>query len=211
MRTKGITIWLFSTLTVITMMHLIDSVNALFFSNQIQLLQLYPFANTFLTQMSIQTYFYVSAGASAILWGITCILAFDNPVETFLNHILSDAQKQRSKESQIVEDNGGLFDLMYEKMESDSEVLLEVKDLIRNVRTEVRDIAPIKESMLRTKRDLNKINKQLISLEEQVLFPLLCNSCKKPIRADFKVCPYCSELLKLPEVTISHNRDFQIK
>ena len=72
-------------------------------------------------------------------------------------------------------------------------------------------IAISSQSMLRTKRDLNKIAKQLVSLEEQVLFPLLCNSCKKPIRADFKVCPYCSELLKLPEVTISHNRDIQIK
>ncbi len=211
MRKKGLTVWIFSTLTVVTMMHLIDSVNALFFTNQIQLLQLYPLANTFLTQMSIQTYFYISAGASAILWGITCILAFDNPVETFLNHILTDAQQQKTKENQIVEDNGELFDLMYEKMESDSEVLLQVKDLIRNVRTEVRDIAPIKESMEKTKRDLNKITKQLVALEEQVLFPLLCTSCKKPIRADFKVCPYCSELLRLPEVTISRNRDIKIK
>ena len=203
MRTKGLTIWIFSTLTVITMMHLIDSVNALFFSNQIQLLQLYPFANTFLTQMSIQTYFYVSAGASAILWGITCILAFDNPVETFLNHILSDAQQQRTKESQIVDDNGELFDLMYEKMESDSETLSHVKDLIRNVRSEVREIAPIKVSMEKTRRDLSKITKQLITLEEKVFYPLVCHSCSHPVRADFKLCPYCGIALQLTEITIS--------
>jgi hypothetical protein len=196
MQKKGIIIWIFSTLTVITLIHLIDAVNALVFNNQIQLLQLYPIINGFLSQSSTQIYLYITALTTAILWGVTCIIAFDNPVETFLNKILSDAKQQTIDEEQVMENKGELFDLMYETMESDSETLSQVKDLFRNVRTEVRDITPMKDSMEKTKRDLDKIRTQLINLEEKVLFPMLCPSCKQPIRADFKHCPYCGVLME---------------
>ncbi|MBK5133749.1 zinc ribbon domain-containing protein [Candidatus Bathyarchaeota archaeon] len=203
MRKKGLVIWIMSTLTVITLIHLIDSVNAFLFNNPTQLLQIYPILNTFLTQMSTQIYFYLSAATSAILWGITCIIAFDNPVELFLNKILSDAKQQSLDEAKVMDGKGELFDLMYEKMESDSETLSHVKDLIRNVRSEVREIAPIKVSMEKTRRDLSKITKQLITLEEKVFYPLVCHSCSHPVRADFKLCPYCGIALQLTEITIS--------
>lgn len=204
MQKKGLAIWILSTITVIALIHLIDAVVALLFSNQIQLLQLYPIINGFLSQISTQIYFYLSALTTAVLWGITCIIAFDNPVETFLNKILSDAKQQTINEEQTMEKSGEIFDLMYETLESDSETLCQVKDLIRNVRTEVRDIAPIKESMEKTKTDLNKIQKQLITLEEKVLFPMLCPSCRKPVRTDFTLCPYCGVTMELPKVTISN-------
>ena len=202
MRVKGLAIWVLSTFTIISLIHLIDSTNALIFSNEIQLLQLYPLISGILTQISVQTYFYISAGTTAFLWGLTCILAFDNPIETFLNNIISDSQQQRNEETQIDESSGDLFTLIYETMESDSKTLLQVKDLIRNVRNEVKDIVPIKESLEKTKRDLNNIRNQLITLEEKVIFPLLCSSCKQPIRTDFKVCPYCGIQIELPEIII---------
>jgi hypothetical protein len=207
---KGVIIWIFSTLTVITLIHLIDAVTALLFGNPTQLLQLYPGINGFLSQLSTQTYFCLSALITAILWGITCIIAFDNPVETFLNKILSDAKQQTTNEEQAMEKSGEIFDLMYETLESDSETLCQIKDLIRNVRAEVRDISPIKESMEKTKVDLNKIRAQLITLEEKVLFPMLCPSCRKPIRADFKLCPYCGATIDLPEITISNKNNIRI-
>ncbi len=210
MQKKGLIIWIFSTLTVITLIHLIDAVNASLFSNQIQLLSLYPIVNVILSQISPQVYLFLTASTTVILWGLTCIIAFDNPVETFLNKILSDAKQQTVNEEQIMENKGELFDLMYETMESDSETLSQVKDLIRNVRTEVRDIAPMKESVEKTKNDLNKIRTQLITLEEKVLFPMLCPSCKHPIRTDFKLCPYCGTPMELPEVTISNTPNIRI-
>jgi hypothetical protein len=204
LRVKGLAVWALSTFTIISLIHLIDSTNALFFNNEVQLLQLYPLLNSILSQMSVQMYFYLSAGVTAILWGITCILAFDNPIETFLNNIITDAQQQRTEEPQVDENNGELFTLIYETMESDSKTLLQVKDLIRNVRAEVKDIVPIKESLEKTKRDLNKIRNQLITLEEKVLFPMLCQSCKNPIKTDFKLCPYCGIQIELPEIIISN-------
>ncbi len=65
-------------------------------------------------------------------------IAFDNPIEAFLNKILSEAKQQNNIEAQVLESKSELFDLMYETIESDSEILAQVKDLMRNIRAEVK-------------------------------------------------------------------------
>ncbi|MBN1244365.1 hypothetical protein JXA31_02085 [Candidatus Bathyarchaeota archaeon] len=87
MRRKGIAIWLFSTLTVIALIHLIDAASAVLFNNPMQILQLYPFINQQLQQIPADIYLYVATASTVILWAATCLIAFDNPVETFLNKI----------------------------------------------------------------------------------------------------------------------------
>ena len=203
MRKKGIAIWLFSTLTFIALMHLIEAVTVILFNNQIRLLQLYPFINTQLKQIPTDAYLYISAASTVILWGITCAIAFDNPVETFLNKILSDAKKQTATETQLLENKSELFDLMYETIESDSETLAHIKDVMRNVRAEVKDIQPIKETMEKTRLELGSLKKQITTLEERLLFTnILCPACGKPLRPDFQICPYCGENIKLQQKMI---------
>ena len=200
MRKKGIAIWLFSTLTFISLIHLIDAAAALLFNNQIQLLQLYPFINQ--QQISPDIYLCISGASTAILWAITCLIAFDNPVEAFLNKVLSDAKTQTTTEAQVLESKSELFDLMYETVESDSETLAQVKDLMRNIRTEVKDIQPIKETMEKTRTELSSLKKQIKTLEEKLLFTIICPACGNPLRSDFKLCPYCGENIKLQEKII---------
>ena len=200
MRKKGIAIWLFSTLTFISLIHLIDAAAAVLFNNQIQLLQLYPFINQ--QQISTDIYLYISGASAAIMWAITCLIAFDNPVETFLNKVLSDAKQQTATEAQVLESKSELFDLMYETVESDSETLAQVKDLMRNMRVEVKDIQPIKETIEKTRIELISLKKQMQTLEEKMLFTILCPACGKLVRPDFKLCPYCGESITLQEKMI---------
>ena len=200
MRKKGIAIWLFSTLTFISLMHLIDAAAALLFNNPAQLLQLYPFINQ--QQISTDIYLYISGASAAIMWAITCLIAFDNPVETFLNKVLSDAKQQTATEAQVLESKSELFDLMYETVESDSETLAQVKDLMRNMRVEVKDIQPIKETIEKTRIELISLKKQMQTLEEKMLFTILCPACGKLVRPDFKLCPYCGESITLQEKMI---------
>jgi len=202
LRKKGIAIWLFSTITVISFIHLIDAASALLFNNSIQLLQLYPFINQQLQQLPTYAYFYISAASTVILWAITCLIAFDNPVETFLNRILSDVKSQTTTEAQIFESKSELFDLMYETVESDSETLAQVKDLMRNIRVEVKDIQPIKETMEKTRTELVSLKRQIKTLEEKLLFTIVCPVCGKMLRLDFKLCPYCGENITLQEKMI---------
>jgi len=199
LRKKGIAIWLFSTLTFIALIHLIDAAATVLFNNQIQLLQLYPLINQQLQQISTDIYLYISGTSTFILWGITCLIAFDNPVETFLNKVLSDAKKQTTTEAQILESKSEIFDLMYETVESDSETLAQVKDLMRNIRTEVKDIQPIKETMEKTRTEIGSLKKEIKTLEEKLLFTIICPACGKMLRRDFKPCPYCGESITLQE------------
>jgi rubrerythrin len=200
LRKKGIAIWLFSTLTFISLMHLIDAAAAVIFNNQIQLLQLYPFINQ--QQIPTDIYLYISGASTAIMWAITCLIACDNPVEAFLNKILSDAKQQTATEAQVLESKSEVFDLMYETVESDSETLAQVKDLMRNMRAEVKDIQPIKETIEKTRIELISLKKQMKMLEEKTLFNIICPACGKLLRPDFKLCPYCGESITLQEKMI---------
>ena len=199
MRKKGIAIWIFSSLTVISLIHVIDAASALFFNNPTQILRLYPFISQQLQQIPLDVYFCTAAAVTITLWAATCLIAFDNPVEIFLNKILSDVKSQSTTEAQIIESKSEIFDLMYETIESNSETLAQVKDLMRNVRAEVKDIRPMKEVMEVTKTELRSLKKQMQTLEEKLLFNIVCPACGKMLRADFKLCPYCGENTNLQE------------
>jgi RNA polymerase-binding transcription factor DksA len=201
---KGITVWLFSSLTFIALIHLIEATSSLIFNNQIRFLQLYPFIGEKLQTITPLTYFIASATATLVLWGITCAAAFTNPVETFLNRILSDAKKQSSVETQMLEEKSEILDVMNETIESSKEVLAQVRDMIYNVRTEVKEIQPLKEGIEKMKSEIGSLRKEVKRLEEKVYFPKVCLNCGKPILPEFKICPYCGENVKfLPENMIS--------
>jgi rRNA maturation endonuclease Nob1 len=197
-------VWLFSSLTFISVIHLSEAVSVLIFNNQIRLLQLYPVINEKLQNVSPVTYFWVSAVASVVFWAITCVVAFDNPVEKFLNTILSDARKQGAVETQLVEEKSEVLDAMYETIESSNETLAHVRDMMYNVRTETKEIQPLAESVEKIKSELNSLKREVKRLEEKAQFPNLCPACGKPLLPEFKLCPFCGESTGLrPEKILS--------
>lgn len=204
MAKKGLSVWLFSSLTFIALAHLIDAISALIFNSEIRLLQLYPLINEKLQSITPITYFWISAASTFILWGITCAIAFENPVEAFLNKILSDAKKQSTVETQLLEDKSEVLDAMYETVEADNKILAQVKDLMCNVRADVKEIQPLKDGMDKMKTELNNLRKEIKKIEEKIQFPNLCPACGKPLMPEFKICPYCGENIKLlPENIVS--------
>jgi regulator of replication initiation timing len=206
---KGISIWLFSSLTFIALLHLAEAISVLVFNNEIRLLQLYPFINEKLQAITPITYFWVSAAATFILWGITCAIAFANPVETFLNKILSDAKTQGTVEAQLLEEKSEILDSMNETIESNNEILAQVRDLIYNVRTEVKEIHPLKESLEKMKTELGSLRKETKKLEDKVNFQILCPTCGKPLLPEFKICPYCGEDMKLHQAPVITLKDYK--
>ena len=202
MAKKGISVWLFSSLTFIVLVHLVDAISALVFNNEIRLLQLYPFISNKLQTVTPATYFWISATTAFILWGITCAIAFTNPVETFLNKILSDAKTQSAVEAQLLEEKSEVLDAMNETIDSNSQTLAQVRDLIYNVRTEIKEIQPLKEGVEKIKTELGSLRKEVKRLEEKVHFPNLCPACGKSLLPEFKICPYCGENIKLVQENI---------
>jgi rRNA maturation endonuclease Nob1 len=206
---KGISIWLFSSLTFIALLHLVEAISALVFNNEIRLLKLYPFINQYAQAITPPVYFWVSAAATFILWGITCAIAFTNPVEAFLNSILSDAKKQGAVETQLLEEKGEILDVMSEAIESNGEMLANVNDMVRNVRTEVKEIRPMNESLEKMKTELSSLRKEVKKLEEQVDFPNLCPTCGKPLLPEFKMCPYCGQDMKQHQTPVITIKDYK--
>jgi RNA polymerase-binding transcription factor DksA len=199
---KGISVWLFSSLTFIATLHLIDAISALVFNNEIKLLKLYPFINEKLQTITPTAYFWATAAATFILWGITCTIAFTNPVEAFLNNILSDAKTQGAVETQLLEEKSEVLDAMYETIEADNQTLAQVKDLMCNVRADVKEIQPLKEAIEKTRSELNNLKKEIKKVEEKTQFPNICPACGKPLLPEFKMCPYCGERIKLTDKII---------
>jgi hypothetical protein len=190
---KGLSVWLFSSLTFIALLHLFDAVSAFFFNNPIKLLQLYPFVNGVLQTMAPSTYFWMTMVATLILWGITCGIAFENPVEVFLNKILSDAKIHSTAETQLLESKSEVLDAMFDTIETSSETLAQVKDLICNVRTEAREIQPLRESIDDMKADLGGLRREFNKMQESVIFSKVCPTCGKSLMPEFNMCPYCGE------------------
>jgi DNA repair exonuclease SbcCD ATPase subunit len=201
---KRISVWLFSTLTFLALIHLAEAIFVLVFDNQIKLLQAYPLMNEKLQDLTPTTYFWVSAIATFILWGITCAIAFDNPVETFLNKILSDAKQQSAVEAQMLDEKGEILDVMNETVIMNNTLLAQVKDLIHNVRTEVKEIQPLKENVEKLKTEISRLKRGTQELEENTMYLNKCPTCRKPLLPAFKVCPYCGENIeRIPERMIS--------
>jgi len=193
---KGFGVWLFSTLTAIAAVHLIDAANALIFNKPITLLKLYPVEEAKIQTITPNIYFLVAAASTALFWGITCAIAFENPVEAFLNKILSDAKRQSAVESQLLEEKSELLDVMNETVELNNEILSQIKDVIYNIRAEIKEIQPIKENMEKIKAELSHLKKELKNFGEKLNYPNLCVTCGKPVLPEFNICPYCGEPLK---------------
>jgi rubrerythrin len=199
---KGISVWLLSSFTFISLIHLIDAISASVLNNGIRLLQLYPYVGSRLQTIAPTTYLLISATTTLTLWGITCAVSFNSPVEAFLNNILSDAKTQTAVETQLLEEKGEILDMMNETIESSNEVLGQVKDIVYNVRTEVKEIHPLNESMEKIKTEMGTLKKEIKRLEEKLNFPVVCPACGKPLLPEFKMCPYCGEDMKLHQASM---------
>jgi rubrerythrin len=198
MARKGLSVWLFSSLTFASIVHMTDAISTIFLNDEPHLLQLYPYIGQRLQVMSPATYILITALSTLVFWGITCAVAFDSPVEQFLNKILSDAKRQSSVEAQTVAEKSEILDAMYETIEASNQTLAQVVDIVYNVRTEVKGIQPLTLTVENMKTELGNLKKEVRRIEEKGKLPIMCDACGKPLSPEFKLCPFCGETTKLP-------------
>jgi rRNA maturation endonuclease Nob1 len=199
---KGLSVWLLSSLTFVALMHLLDATLAFIFGNPIRLLQLYPFVGAKLQSIAPSMYFWATIVTTLILWGITCGIAFENPVDKFLNKILSDAKVHSTVETQLLESKSEVLDALFETIEATSETVAQVKDLVCNVRTDAKEIQPLRDSIENMKADLGSLKNEFKKIRENVAFPNICHACGKPLMPEFNMCPYCGESVRPTDVPV---------
>lgn len=202
MAKKGLAVWIFSSLTFVSVAHLVEAIYVFISGSPIRLLRLYPLIGERLGNIAPTTYLWVLVPLTAIFWGVTCTITFDNPMEDFLNKVLSDAKKQSVAESKVVEEKSEMLDAMYETIESNAQTMAGVKDMICNVRTEVKEIQPLVSAVDLIRLEVSELAKEVEGLEGKMQYSYVCVACGKPLLPEFKICPYCGESTKLLKATV---------
>ena len=197
MAKKGLYVWLFSSMTFISLLHMTDAISIVFFNSQPHLLQMYPYIGHQLQSMPPTVYLLASALSTLVFWGLTCTLAMDSPVEQFLNRVLSDAKRQSAVEAQTVNEKSEILDAMYETLEASQQTLSQVVDIVHNVRTEVKGIQPLSMTVENIKAEMGNLKKEVRRIEEKGRLPILCSTCGKPVSLEFRLCPFCGDPIKL--------------
>lgn len=174
---KAVVVWIFGFLTFLTVLHTFDAVLGLTVGNTGFLLKLYPFKNL-LGNVDVLTYFWASLICTFILFGVTCAVAFHNPIEALINRTLAEVELEENPSDITLESKASALEMISDTLTSNSVVLQTVKDDVNFVRYEMSNL---KTRLTNLERDLTKLMK--------------CPSCGKDISPDFKLCPFCGELL----------------
>lgn len=190
---RGVTVWIFSSLSFLAAIHALEAILALFFNTEVILLKSYPIINTL--NINPDTYLLASAAATIAMWGITCKTAIETPIERFLDRMLLDAKQQSEIECEMVEDNRSVLDMMSETITENNKVLAQTRDVTYNVRSELVNLRSLPEETQRLSAEIEELKKELKNLKENFKKPNLCPSCGNMVLPRFKVCPYCGENL----------------
>jgi len=150
------------------------------------ILNLYPIGNV-LKELDVRTYLLASIVVTFIFFGITCVIAFHDPLEILISKMLSNVEVEENPTDHTIESSLCTLEMMNSTLTSNSIVLHAVKD---NVST--------------LKADLGRLVTRLEKLENDFEGPKTCPSCGKGISPDFRLCPYCGELL-YAHVLVSRN------
>jgi len=198
---RGVTVWIFSSLSFLAAIHALEASLALFFNTETILLKSYPIINAL--SINPAAYLLASTVTTITLWGITCKAAVETPVERFLNKTLSDAKRQSELECEMVDDNRSVLDMMCETMTENNKVLAQTRDVTFNVRSELVNLRSLPEETERLSKEVEGLKKELKKLKENFKKPNLCPSCGNTVLPRFKVCPYCGENLHItPEKVV---------
>lgn len=173
-------VWIFGFLAFLAVLHTFDAVLGLTVGNTGFLLRLYPFKGL-LADVDVVTYFWASLASAFILFGITCAVAFHNPIEALINKTLAEVELEENPGDRTLESKASALEMISDTLTSNSVVLQSVRDDVNVVRFEMSNF---KTRLANLEKDVAKLTKLM-----------KCPSCGKDISLDFKLCPFCGELL----------------
>jgi len=174
---RGIAVWIFGFLTFLAILHTFDATLSFTIGNVNSILKLYPIGDA-LEKLDVTTYLWASIVSTFILFGITCIIAFHDPIEILINRMLSSVETEENPTDHTIESSLCTLELMNSTLTSNSIVLHTLKD-----------------NTSALKADVGRLVTRLEELERGFKRLKTCPSCGKEISSDFRLCPYCGELL----------------
>ncbi|UCE28494.1 MAG: zinc-ribbon domain-containing protein [Candidatus Bathyarchaeota archaeon] len=180
--------WIFGFLTFLAVLHTFDAVLSFTLGSTNSLLNLNPFYGLIYNmfgEIDCASYFWVSIIFAFILFGMSCAIAFHDPIATFINKVVSDAKTVENPADVRLESGLNIFEMVNDSVTSNNILLNKVKDSTESVRNSINNV----------RTELSMLGARLRKLETDLIPHRKCPSCGKNISQGFKVCPYCGEKL----------------
>ena len=180
--------WIFGFLTFLAVLHTFDAVLSFTLGSTNSLLNLNPFYGLIYNmfgEIDAASYFWVSIIFTFTLFGMSCAIAFHDPIATFINKVVSDAKTVENPADVHLESGLNIFEMVNDSVTSNGILLNKVKGSMESIGNSVNTV----------RTELSMLGARLGKLETDLIPHRKCPSCGKNVSQDFKVCPYCGERL----------------
>lgn len=185
---KGVGVWISGFLAFLGILHTFDAVISYTFGGTNSLLKLNPLYGLIYEmfgEIDAASYFWVSMVFTFALFGMSCAIAFHDPVATFINKVISDAKLAENPADVHMESGMDAFEMISDSVTSNSVLLNKLKESTKNVGDSVNAL----------RVELMTLGAKLGKLETNLNTSKSCPSCGKDVLPEYKVCPYCGEKL----------------
>lgn len=189
---KSIVVWIFGCLTFFAGLHTFDAVLSLASNtdNAGSLLQLYPFYNQIketIGKLDAVTYFWLSLVSTLALMGVTCSLAFYDPILAYVKKVISETKVDDTQADQRLDSELTALAMINESLTTHGILLNKVKN----------ELVPLKDGINALKIDMTRLRGKIGGLETDLAKLRKCPACGKDVLPQFKFCPHCGEKLSL--------------
>jgi membrane protease subunit (stomatin/prohibitin family) len=187
---KSLAVWLFGCLTFFAGLHTFDGVLSLASDNLNagSLLRLYPFYDR-ISQLigtpDALTYFWVSLISTLFLMGITCSIAFYDPILAYMKRVISETKTDDSQMDSRLDSELSTLAMINESLTTQSILLNNVKN----------ELGSLKDGIKALKIDMTRLRNRIEGLETDIAKLRKCPACGENVLPQFKFCPHCGEEL----------------
>jgi len=189
---KSIVVWIFGCLTFFAGLHTFDAVLSLASNTDSAgaLLQLYPFYNQIketIGKLDAVTYFWLSLVSTLAFMGVTCSLAFYDPILAYVKKVISETKVDDTQADQRLDSELTALAMINESLTTHGILLNKVKN----------ELGPLKDGINALKIDMTRLRGKIGGLETDLAKLRKCPACGKDVLPQFKFCPHCGEKLSL--------------
>ncbi len=175
-------------MTFLGALHTFDAALLYTLKGENSLLTLNPFYGlvcSIFGEVSPAPYFWASIGFTFILFGISCAVAFHDPIATFINKVISDAKLEENPADSRLESGVDAFEMISDSVTSNGVLLTKLNKQSESVGSTVNAL----------RVELMTLGAKLGKLDTSLNLTQRCPSCGKAILPEYKMCPYCGEKL----------------
>jgi hypothetical protein len=189
---KSLAVWIFGCLTFFAGLHAFDAVLSLASGTDMtgSLLRLYPFydkISLIVEKLNGTTYFWLSLISTVVFMGLTCSIAFYDPILAYVKKVISETKIDDTQADPKLDTELATLAMINESLTTQGILLNNVK----------KELGSLKDGIKALKIDMTRLRGKIEGLETDLAKLRKCPACGESVLPQFKFCPNCGEELSL--------------